>query len=332
VNIVTMMLKFNRQTLPFHAECLIAGARCLIATNSTDVLESTARWRTKTRQPHRAASFEMEVLVDSAMDNTAHNASFFRGHRHLVFAMLPPRSVVTYDLLRRRVHAVLSAAAARDRSFWNNVLLPITIGVLGTTVGVVPLHSACLDHNGSGVLVAGASGAGKSTLAAALAGCGFSFVSDDWTYISKNGSTLVAYGLSAPVKLLPDSVRFFPYLKDIAPRRTLNGELAYEIDPSRATGFSVNYMSYPRRVLFLERTLKPGCDFVPCRSEYVREFFEKSAERLPNELIEAKAFRRGIIQTLSSVPAWILRTGESPQRTAEAIRDFILEARDDATA
>jgi hypothetical protein len=284
-------------------------------------------WRTKMQQSHCAASFEMEVLVDSAMENTAHDATFFRGHRHLVFAMLPPRGVVTYDLLRRRVHAVLSAAAACDRSFWNNVLLPITIGVLGTTVGVVPLHSACLDHNGTGVLVAGASGAGKSTLAAALAGCGFSFVSDDWTYISKDASALVAYGLSSPIKLLPDTVKFFPHLKDIAPHKTLNGELAYEIDPSWA-GFSVNYISHPRRVLFLERTLKPGCDFVPCRSEYVREFFETSAERLPNELSEAKAFRASVIQTLSSVPAWILRTGGSPQTTAAAISDFILEAGD----
>jgi hypothetical protein len=324
---MTMMLRFNRQTLPLYTEFLIAGVRCLITTNSADILESTVCWRTKMQQSHCAASFEMEVLVDSAMENTAHDATFFRGHRHLVFAVLPPRGVVTYDLLRRRVHAVLSAAAACDRSFWNNVLLPITIGVLGTTVGVVPLHSACLDHNGTGVLVAGASGAGKSTLAAALAGCGFSFVSDDWTYISKDASALVAYGLSSPIKLLPDTVKFFPHLKDIAPHKTLNGELAYEIDPSWA-GFSVNYISHPRRVLFLERTLKPGCDFVPCRSEYVREFFETSAERLPNELSEAKAFRASVIQTLSSVPAWILRTGGSPQTTAAAISDFILEAGD----
>jgi hypothetical protein len=122
-------------------------------------------------------------------------------------------------------------------------------------------------------------------------------------------------------------VKFFPHLKDIAPHRTLNGELAYEIDPTWA-GFSVNYVSHPRRVLFLERTSKPGCDFVPCRSEYVREFFEKSAERLPNELNEAKSFRANVIQTLSSVPAWILRTGGSPQTTAAAISDFILEGGD----
>ena len=321
-----MMMTFNRQTLPFRTDFVIAGTRCVLATNSLEVLQSAARWRQEAPL-QCSASFEMEVLVDPSMDNTAEQTAFFRGHRHLVFAFLPPRSFVTYDLLRRRVLAALSVTAARERSFWNHLLLPITIGVLGTTVGVVPLHCACLDHNGSGLLVAGVSGAGKSTLSAAMAGCGFSFVSDDWTYISKEGSTLIAHGLSSPVKLLPDTVRFFPHLRHCAPRTTLNGELAYEIEPSRTGGFAVKHSSHPRRIFFLERTSEPGCYFVPCRSDYVRSFFENNAERLPDELGQAKAFRASLIQTVSGCPAWILRTGESPQKTAEAISDFVGEAR-----
>ena len=321
-----MKMTFNRQTLPFRTDFVIAGTRCVLATNSLEVLQSAARWRQEAPL-QCSASFEMEVFVDSAMDNTADQAAFFRGHRHLVFALIPPRSLVTYDLLRRRVHAVLSVAAECDRLFWNNLLLPITIGVLGTTVGVVPLHCACLDRNGSGLLVAGVSGAGKSTLSAALAELGFSFVSDDWTYISKDGSILIAHGLSSPVKLLPDTARFFPRLRDLVPRTTMNGELAYEIDPSRTEGFTVKRHSYPRRILFLERTSTSGCDFVPCRADYVRSFFEGNAERLPDELVDAKACRTSVIQVLSSRPAWILRTGESPQKTAEAIGQFVMEAR-----
>jgi len=304
---------------------MIAGARCVLATNSPEASELAAAWEQKTPQRH-AASFEMEVFVDSGMDDTTDQGPFFRGQNHLVFAFLPPRGFVAYDLLRRRVHAVLSTAAARDCCFWNNLLLPITIGVLGTTVGVIPLHSACLDYDGNGLLLAGVSGAGKSTLSAAMAEHGFSFVSDDWTYISKHGSLLMAHGLSSPVKLLPDTVKFFPRLRDLAPRTTLNGELAYELDPSCAEGFTVKRTSYPRRILFLERTSQPGCEFVPCRPDDVRTFFECNGERLPDELIEAKTFRTGIIETLSGCPAWILRSGDNPHKTAEAIGDFVAEA------
>jgi len=327
---MAMMLTFNRQTLPLATDFLIAGTRGLLCTNSADVLQAAAQWR-----PHQQlgglAAFEMEVLVDAAMDHSADHAAFFRGLGHLVFGMLPPRCFVTFDLLRRRVHAVLSLAAARDSFFWNNLLLPVTIGILGTTVGIVPLHCACLDHQSSGLLIAGDSGAGKSTLSAALAECGFAVVSDDWTYISKKGPALVAHGLSAPFKLLPDTVRFFDQLRNLVPRTTLNGELAYEIDPAQALGFAVKDISYPRRIFFLERTSKAGCYFVPCRSQYVDDFFERRVERLPNELPEARAFRASILRKLSSCPSWILRTGESPQRTAEAISDFVLESCDATT-
>ncbi len=276
-------------------------------------------------------SFEMEIIVDSTLNHTPERRAYFRGLGHIVFAILPPRSFLAYDLLRKRVHAVLSSAAARDNSFWNTLLLPITIGVLGTTVGVAPIHCACLERNGGGFLVAGVSGAGKSTLTAALAQLGFPLISDDWTYISRQQCGLVAHGLSSPVKLLPDATRFFPGLKAFAPRMALNGELAYEIDPAVAMGFTAKDTSHPRRIFFLERSSAPGCHMVPCRPEYVRKFFEQSAERLPDELSEAKAFRSSIIQTLSDCPAWILRTGESPQTTAKVLDDFLAEA-DHATA
>ena len=268
----------------------------------------------------------MEIVVDSSRGIATERAPYFRGLRHLVFAYVPPRSFLTFDLLRRRVHAVLSIAAAQDSFFWNSLLIPITIGILGTTVGVAPLHCACLDRRGSGFLIAGVSGAGKSTLATALARQGFALVSDDWTYMSKQGSALIAHGLSAPIKLLPETARFFPELHKLALKATLNGELAYELDPRTSFGFEVRSASHPRYIFFLERTPVPGCHMVPCSPEHVSDFFQRSAERLPDEIPEAKAFRKGIIQSLSTYPSWILRTGESPQITAQAIDDFLSEA------
>lgn len=319
-----MTLTFNRQTLPFRTDFLIAGTQCLLSTNSHDILQAAARWRPLAN--HAAvSSFEMEVIVDPDMDGNPEQPAHFRGNRHLVFGILPPRSFVAYDLLRRRVHAVLSPAAASDRSFWNKLLLPITIGVLGTTIGVVPLHCACLHRHGNGVLVAGVSGAGKSTLATALAHRGFAFISDDWAYVSKTNSGLLAHGLSFPIKLLPDADRFFPELRALTPKSTLNGEIAYELDPTHSNAFDVKMSTHPRHIFFLERVSAGGCRMIPCRAEFVRDFFEQNAERLPEELPEAKAIRSSVIQLLSGCPSWILRTGESPQRTAAALDVFLVE-------
>ena len=323
-DIVTVIRAFDQKTLPFRTNCVVAGTSCLVSTNSYDVLRATTQWHSAPVDDH-ACSFEMQIFVDAALDNLPEQPGHFRGRRHLVFALLPPRSFAAYDLLRRRAHVTLSLAAAGSRAFWDSLLLPITIGVLGTTVGVVPLHSACLDHHGAGVLVAGVSGAGKSTLATALGRLGFTLVSDDWIYVSDQHPALVAHGLSSPVKLLPDAVRFFEELERCSPRTTLNGEFAYEFDPQSSMQIATKNVSHPRTIFFLERTSTPGCHMIPCRGEYVREFFLKNAERLPDEIPEAKALRERIIERLSKCRSWILRTGESPWRTAEFVQTFLLE-------
>jgi hypothetical protein len=322
---VTTTIAFDSHTLPYRTDFFVAGARCFLSTNSHDILRFAAEWRSVSEQIG-VQSFALEILVEPSMDKLPEHAAHFRGARHLVFAKLPPRSFITFDLLRRRVYAVLSNTAAHDRSFWNTRLLPITIGLLGTTLGVVPLHSACLDRNGNGLLIAGVSGAGKSTLATAMAKLGFSLLSDDWTYISRQRSTLIANGLYSPLKLLPDAAGFFPELRTFAPAISLNGELAYEVDPADSIGLSVTGISRPQSIFFLERTPAPGCYLLRCRPQYVREFFERNAERLPDELPEAKAFRSTVIKTLALLPAWIVRTGSSPQATAEYLDDFLLEA------
>ena len=315
---------FNRQTLPLRTDFYVAGVQCHLSTNSHDVLQSVSQWR----RPHLASSpsFEMEIIVDSTLDNAVKRPAYFRGSGHLVFGFVPPGSFITYDLLRKYVRAVLSTKAACDDSFWRTLLVPITIGILGTSVNVVPLHCACLERNGNGLLIAGDSGVGKSTLTAALTQRGHALISDDWTYFSKEQSTLVAHGLCSPIKLLPDAVQFFRELRELTPAISLNGELAYAVDPAHFAGSTEKDTSHPNGIFFLERTSHPGCHFIPCPSESVRAFFEKSAERLPDELIDAKTFRTAIIRTLSTLPCWVLRTGESPQRTSEAIDHFILES------
>jgi len=311
-------------TLPFRTEFSLAGTRCLLSTNSHDILRFSVPWQAATGTSE-ARSFRMEIIEDASLATDSLTTAYFRGLGHLVFAMLAPGSFLSFDLLRRRVFGALSAAAARDSCFWNQQLLPIAVGLLGTTMGVAPLHCACLDRNGSGLLVAGNSGAGKSTLTAALARRGFAVVSDDWTYVSHAPGGLVAHGLFAPIKLLPDAIRYFPELRRRTPKKTLNGELAYEVDPVKMFHSAVKASSPPKRILFLERTSEPGYQFVPCRPQHLVQFFEKNAERLPPSLPEATRTRSEIIKRLSSCEGWILRTGSDPLQTAGAIDEFLPE-------
>ena len=317
-----MTIAFHRMTLPFRTEFSLAGTRCLLSTNSHDILRLSVPWQAAP-DPAGANSFRMEIIEEVSLTPETSTLTHFRGLGHLVFAMIEPGCFLSFDLLRRHVIGALSPAAARDSHFWNAQLLPIAIGLLGTTMGVAPLHCACLDRSGNGLLVAGNSGAGKSTLTAALARRGFAVVSDDWTYVSHRAGRLVAHGLFAPIKLLPDTIRYFPELRRRNPKKTLNGELAHEVDPAKVFHSAVRASSQPKWILFLERTFQPGCQFVPCRSEHTVQFFERNAEKLPPGLPEAARARSEVIKDLSACQGWILRTGCEPSETARAIDEFL---------
>lgn len=321
--IVTKLHITNRTALPLHVDLLLAGAHCALATNSEEILASVSRWRCSGRQPS-SRTFAMDILLDPSLpsDRDVRTQTHFRGLHHLVFATIGSHEVFTFDLLRRRVVGVVSPASASDTAFWNSLWLPITVGLMGTTVGVVPLHSACLDRNGKGLLIAGVSGSGKSTLSVALARCGFSFVSDDWTYLSQEGHELMAHGLSVPVKLLPDAIQHFPELEGRIPKASFNGELAFEVAPQDICRVPAKSASRPHWLVFLERNSTPGCDFARRSAADALDFFENSAERLPDELPETSATRSKLIQAVANCECWRVRTGEPPQATAEAISRF----------
>ena len=124
---VSLTFAFNRQALPLQTDFYVAGAHCRLSTNSADIIQSVSRWP-RWRGPSLPASrsFEMEIIVDPRLDTVAKRPAYFRGNGHLVFGFLPQGSFITYDLLRQYVRAVLSSEAARDDSFWNALLIPIT--------------------------------------------------------------------------------------------------------------------------------------------------------------------------------------------------------------
>lgn len=313
---------FDRRTLPFRTDFPIAGIRCELTTNSHSVLDQAARWKHRSERGSRR-TFQMEIIEDDSLPSFGDGGSHFRGQRHIVVAMMGGCAHFVFDLLRRRVMGLVPPDVAQDREFWDRRLLPITVGVLGAMLEVAPLHSACLEWNGSGVMIAGVSGAGKSTLSAVLAQRGFGFVSDDWTYVANSTTGLSAHGLSAPVKLLPDSVRFIDELRRCTAKKTMNGEIAYEIDPCDTLAANRVQECQPRWLFILERTEKSGCSFVPCRKEFVQRFFEESAERMPDELPAATAARSALIDAVAERPCWIIRSGESPHGTAESLEKFL---------
>lgn len=262
----------------------------------------------------------MRILV-SPGERANIGASHFRGLSHVVVASFGPGNVFLFDLARRQVVGTVSEATAAEQMFWDRILLPIAVGVLGPAVGVLPVHCACLAMDGMGALIAGPSGVGKSTLAVALAQHGFDYLSDDWTYLRERDGRLLAHGMGVPAKLLPDAIRHFPLLANYAVGIALNQEPAYEL-PAEETGARVETSCEPRWLFFLQRSTERGCKIAPMAAAEARRYLERSVERLPVELGEMIQTRSSIIDRISSLPCWSLRYGGPPQVAAGALKKF----------
>jgi|ERR1700761_1780458 len=307
--------------LPYAQELHFAGIVCDLITNSFE-LRALLSQLSHVEKRQSGNRFSMHVLVnESSVDPI--EEPHFRGLRHVVVASFGAGNIFIFDVLRRTLSATISRVAAADFRFWREKLIPISLGVLGAAMGLVPMHCACLARSGDGLLIAGLSGAGKSTLSVALAQNGFSYVSDDWTYMSRQQSSLVAFGTSAPVKLLPDATNHFPGLASYCPQKSMNGELAYEVDIAEAFMVRVEKVCEPRWLIFLERIPDCRVEFVSVASSIASSYLNFSVERLPAELYEASAMRDLTLEMVSRLPCWSLRYGGTPQAAAEYLVEFV---------
>jgi hypothetical protein len=297
----------------------IAGARVEFMTNAPELAELLRTCSQPSESGSR--SFRMQVSVTDRLaeiDPRPH----FRGLQHLLIAHFGETDLFVYDVLRKNAGAVVSRSTAADVNFWRHVALPISLGILGATAGIVPVHCAALAIEEQGLLIAGQSGAGKSTLALALAQAGFTLVSDDWTYIKDEGG-LLANGLFAPIKLLPDAVRHFPELAALRVTRSMNGELAFDVDATRVFRVAVGASCRPRNFMFLQRSVIPGARISPVPSDLAARYLQGSVERVPHELASAYGERSRVLAEIAKLPCWIFRYGGPPGLAAGELRRFV---------
>jgi HPr serine kinase-like protein len=307
--------------LPLHGHFSAAGSRWSVRSNSLEVLQAVAE--TLPRLNHRGrATLNVDIYVDpSAGTNSFWSVPQFRGRDHLVFADYGPDACMLADLRARHVIGRFAPATVHDVSYWKRTILPILLGVAAPVVGVTALHCACLQYKGEGLLITGESGAGKSTLSFELARRGLDFVSDDWTYFSRAGAEVLAWGLPTNIKLLPDAIVYFPELHDHGASIHLNGELALEVTPEEVNA-KRSVCSRPGRIFVLER--QPGLGFEAARlaPNEIAAYFQQSLERLPACVARSREAQLTTIRSLAQVEAWHLRCGGNPQEIATYLLQF----------
>jgi len=308
--------------LPLGARFFVAGSIWDLRSNCEEILQAMQETFDQVGGEQQA-DLQLRFHVDFAVNNAPRwSTPHFRALDHLYYATYGPCDSMLVDQMGRRVIGSFSPAAARDVRHWKQTVLPVLLGIASSSIGVTPVHCACVVKGGSGLLLGGESGAGKSTMALSLSRNGFSYLSDDCTYLSRTGTGMQAWGLPTPVKLLPDAVSHFPELVSLDPVLSLNGEWALNVDPTEMSNVERCLSCAPRWLVFLERKVGSPPVIKPLSSWEAASRLVADLEMMPPLIFDQYEYQLETINRLVDRECWVVQHGMKPELLAPLLAEI----------
>jgi hypothetical protein len=238
--------------LPLRRTFYPLGYPLVLETNSQDVIQAaTEGWGAFecmfNHEPVRVCLGVAEGDSDSPAP-----ASLVRAREHLMSIVADPGNFLLCDFDRGFAFGWVTRSTAADHPLLRYQFLTAAAATLAEQRAFAPLHSALVVRNGTGVMLCGDSFAGKSTLAYACARAGWTYVSDDGTFLVRGRDDRYAIGDPYGIRFRTDAPDLFPELGDHLPRVRPNGKIAIEIR-TRELDISIAQGCVVDQVVFLNR-------------------------------------------------------------------------------
>ncbi len=191
----------------------------------------------------------------------------------LLMQVADPDNFYIADMKRGRAMGRVTPVTAGCSAYLRyHILEGATLSLISTTRAVA-VHAACVRARGRGVLLCADSGEGKSTLAYAGARAGWTYVSDDSTYVPLHREDRLAIGNCHRIRFRPSGVELFPELagNPITPRAT--GKPSIEVRTSQWPEIRTANATLIDHVVFLNRKCADSQDLIPLRPATVKPWF-----------------------------------------------------------
>lgn len=278
-----------------------AGFRVEIATNSRDVLEAAEEAWGPDCPEYACEPLRFRVLVEP--EGGLSQLPSHRLHGHLYSIVSDPQNFAHIDLQSQFAFIHVSEKTAEDHSWLRWFFVESTAYVMLAQRYIVPVHAACVARGGRGILLSGASGAGKSTLSYACARAGWTFVTDDATWLLPDHPERVAIGRPRQARFRMDAPGLFPELEGYAARARPNGKIGIEVPLAELPRIRTAGRASISGIVFLERG--PGA--AGAHEMSGAEAVERLLADMPSYGSAVDAMHERTVGRLAGAPAWRMR-------------------------
>jgi energy-coupling factor transporter ATP-binding protein EcfA2 len=293
----------SNMDLPFSATFYPLGYAVEIISNDRAVLEAANESFSHSRFARAGIPLKVRIGVSESNNSECPPEPTRREYNHLYSLVADTDNQALLDLNTCTAFVWLTKTAVNNRIYLRyNFLEKVVYLLLGASV-VTDLHAACVSKNGKGILLCGDSGAGKSTLAYACARAGWTYTSDDTSYLINSSEVPRIIGHSHRVRFRPAAKTLFPELngRELTPR--LEGKPSLEVPLSELPGLIAANEATVHSIIYLNR-------YASASGRLVLLPEGTATQRTRKELYSAGEIRtkhEKILDALSAIPTYELR-------------------------
>lgn len=273
-----------------------------VASNDEVVMEIARECFRHTRPLRSGPRLRVNIGVTEGVSGECPRDPTRREHNHLYSLVADADNQALLDLNTLANFAWVTRAAVRNRLYFRyNFLEKMVYLLLGSSV-VTDLHAACVGKNKRGILLCGDSGAGKSTLAYACARKGWTYTSDDTSYLINDSVIPRVIGHAHRVRFRPEARAFFPELErhPVTPR--MEGKPSIEVSASELPVANTATEAVVHAIIYLNR-------YPSAVGRLVRLAEGVTVQRMKDELYsagEVRARHGKMLERFATIPTYEL--------------------------
>lgn len=307
--------------LPLCGTFFPLGYSIEIQTNEQGVLDAARESFGHARFSRQFTALQIQVGVSAGDSKDCPPEPVRRAYRHMFSLVADGENQAILDLKSGANFTWLTRAAIENRLYLRSNFLEKVVYLLLGASFVTDLHAACVSKKGKGVLLCGESGAGKSTLAYACARAGWTYTSDDTSYLINECERPRVIGHSHRARFRPSARMLFPELAGRALTPRMEGKPSIEVPVAELPVRQVAAEADVETVVYLKR-------FPGAMGNLIRLPDGEATKRMARELFsmgEIRTRHERMLEKLAETPAYELHY-ESLDDGIEALDRLVCEA------